>query len=85
MSFNENNYSVNYLIWDQETIQRDNAKRERKKCQMGQKNMELEPVRASLQMEIKFISIAAWHDYTGEIKELRGGGTWRRGRNYYEN
>jgi hypothetical protein len=44
MSFNENNYSVNYLIWDQETIQRDNAERKNvtpKRGQMGQKNMEL--------------------------------------------
>jgi hypothetical protein len=35
-------------------------------------------------MEMKFISIAARHDYTGEIKELRGGGTVSeaRGKNY---
>lgn len=48
MSFNENNYSVNYLIWDQETIQLRGQERARKikisKTQfeaMGQKNMEL--------------------------------------------
>jgi hypothetical protein len=46
MSFNENNYSVNYLIWDQETIERDNAERnyEREKSpdgKWGRKALEL--------------------------------------------
>lgn len=46
MSFNENNYSVNYLIWDQETNESSRSARVIKKYEkqfeaMGQKNMKL--------------------------------------------
>lgn len=72
MSFNENNYSVNYLIWDQETIRVKSCERSCLRGNGAEKyGIGVTDFAMALQMEINFISIK----YTGEIKELRGDGT----------